>query len=84
VYYNPVNVLLFTSARSFPMDKPQKAMLLGGAIGAFLGAGAAYLLSVAPTDDDDEEKPITAAELITITGAAATIIRRLDDLRRKL
>lgn len=66
------------------MDKTQRAMVLGGAIGAFLGAGAAYLLSVAPNDDNDEKKPITAAELITLTGAGATIIRRLDDLRRKL
>lgn len=66
------------------MDKTQKAMLLGGAIGAFLGVGAAYLLSVAPKDESDEGNPITAAELITLTGAGATIIRRLDDLRRKL
>ncbi len=66
------------------MDKTQKAMLVGGAIGAFLGVGAAYLLSVAPKDENAKDASVTPAELITLTGAAATIIRRLDDLRRKL
>jgi hypothetical protein len=41
----------------------------------------------APSDEQDSDtqpEPITATELITLTGAAAAVIRRLDNLRRKL
>jgi hypothetical protein len=69
------------------MKKLQQVMLIGAAIGAVLGAGVGYLLMTAPTDEEDsnvQPEPITAVELITLTGAVAAVIRRLDNLRRKL
>jgi NhaP-type Na+/H+ or K+/H+ antiporter len=68
------------------MNKIQKVMLIGSIIGGLLGAGIGYLLMIVPADieADQEPDPITAGELITLTGAAATVIRRLDELRYKL
>ena len=66
------------------MNKLQKTMIGGGVIGALLGVGAAYLLSMAPGDEETETESVTATELITLTGAGATLIRRLNDLRLKL
>jgi hypothetical protein len=48
-----------------------------------LGAGAAYLLMVAPSDPEDERQPITGGELISLTSAAAVLFRKLDDIRRR-
>ncbi len=68
------------------MDAKQRVIIMGGLIGAVLGAGVAYLLKVAPTGlaEGDQPKPVTAKELIGLTGAAAVLVRGLDDLRRKL
>jgi hypothetical protein len=69
------------------MKKLQQVMLIGAAIGAVLGAGASYLLMTAPSDEEDSDihsEPITASELIALTGIAASLIRRLDNVRRKL
>jgi len=68
------------------MDAKQRVIIMGGLIGAVLGAGVAYLLKVAPTGlaEDDQPEPVTAKELIGLTGAAAVLVRGLDDLRRKL
>jgi gas vesicle protein len=66
------------------MENKQRVLLVGGAIGALLGAGVAYLLATAPSESEADEKPITAGDLISLTGAAAVIVRKVDDLRRKL
>jgi len=69
------------------MESKQRMKLLWGAlIGAVLGAGAAWLLMKAPADlpEGEEPEPISAGELLNLAGTAATLIRRLDDFRRKM
>lgn len=65
--------------------KKQRGLIIGTLIGAVLGAGAAYLLMTTPANlaEDEEPEPLTGAELLSLTGAAATLLRRLDDIRRK-
>jgi gas vesicle protein len=65
--------------------KHKRGLLLGAFIGAILGAGAAYLLMTAPATlkEGEEVKPITATELLSLTSLAASLLRRLDDLRRR-
>lgn len=68
------------------MDKNSRLrniMLVGGLMGAILGAGVAYLLSVPPSDEERDE-PITTGELLGLTSVAALLFRRADNLRRKL
>jgi hypothetical protein len=67
--------------------KRKRVLLIGALIGAILGAGTAYLLMIAPSGDQvegEEPKPITAMDLMLLTGGAAALIRRLDDFRRRL
>ncbi|MCG3209792.1 MAG: hypothetical protein FOGNACKC_03419 [Anaerolineae bacterium] len=66
------------------MEKKQTVLLAGGLIGAVLGAGVAYLLMTAPSDPEKADEPITAGDLVSLTGAAAVIVRKVDDLRRRL
>lgn len=67
------------------LSKQQRVLMIGALIGAVLGSGTAYLLMTAPSDDKKmQEKPITTGELLAVTGAAAALIRKLDDFRRKL
>jgi gas vesicle protein len=65
--------------------KQKRGILIGALIGAILGAGAAHLLITAPGDlaEAEELKPLTATELISLTSLAASLIRRLDDFRRR-
>ena len=62
----------------------QRGLILGALIGAILGAGAAYLLMTAPSSPEDEREPLTGGELLGLTGAAAILIRKLDDVRRRI
>ncbi len=65
--------------------KHQRGLLIGALIGAALGAGAAYLLMVAPSDEEGKKsKPITGKDLLALTGTAAALIRKVDDVRRKI
>ena len=65
--------------------KHQQVLLIGALIGAVLGAGVAYLLMIAPSEEEDEEsKSITARDLLGLTGTAAALIRKVDDVRRKV
>jgi len=61
----------------------KKVILIGALIGAILGAGTAYLLSTAPSDEESDET-ISAKELLGLTSLAALLIRRVDNIRRKL
>lgn len=65
--------------------KKKQVLALGAIIGAILGAGAAYLLVTAPAElpEGEEPKPITATEIIGLTSLVASLIRRLDDFRRR-
>ena len=66
--------------------KQKWALLIGGLIGAILGAGAAYLMTTAPSQvtEGEEVEPLSATELIALTSAAASLLRRVDDMRRRL
>ena len=66
--------------------KQKWALLIGGLIGAILGAGAAYLMTTAPAQvaEGEEVEPLSATELIALTSAAASLLRRVDDMRRRL
>ena len=67
------------------LSKQQRVLMIGAIIGAILGSGTAYLLMAAPAGEEDkQDEPITAGELLAVTGAAAALIRKLDDFRRKL
>jgi len=63
--------------------KLKRGLLIGALIGAVLGAGIAYLLMAAPSDEDVDE-PVTAKELLGLTSIAALLVRRVDNLRRKI
>ncbi|MCB0193194.1 MAG: hypothetical protein KDJ65_14715 [Anaerolineae bacterium] len=64
----------------------QQKMALGALIGGLLGAGSAYLLMTAPKGavEGEDPKPITAGDVISLTGAAAVLVRKIDDFRRKM
>lgn len=66
--------------------KHKRALVVGSLIGALLGAGATYLMIKAPAELEDGEgfEPITPGEILTLTGAAASLLRRVDDFRRRL
>lgn len=66
-------------------SQKQQGLIIGAVIGAVLGAGLAYLLMTAPAnlEEGDEPEPLTGAELLSLTGAAALFLRKLDDIRRK-
>lgn len=65
--------------------KIKRGLLIGGIIGAILGAGVAYLLITSPAnpEEGEEAKPLGAADLIALTSGAAALLRRLDDVRRR-
>jgi NhaP-type Na+/H+ or K+/H+ antiporter len=63
------------------LSRQQLALIAGALIGAILGAGTAYLLT---TTSREEYEPVTATDLMSLTGSAAVLIRKMDDLRRKL
>lgn len=65
-------------------SKLRNILLVGALVGAILGTGAAYLLSVAPSDEEDEDDPITPKDILGLTGAAAILFRKTDNLRRKI
>jgi hypothetical protein len=66
-------------------SKKQRGLLLGSLIGALLGAGVAYLLMTAPANlpEGEEAEPLSGGELLNLTAAAAVLIRKLDDIRRR-
>ena len=68
------------------MNTKQMGLAVGALIGAILGAGTAYLLITAPpaNEDGEEHKPLSGRDLIGLTGSAALLIRKLDDIRRKI
>ena len=63
--------------------KHKRGLLIGALIGAILGAGVAYLLLTVPGEEGEETEPIMAKDLLSLTGTAALLIRKLDNVRRK-
>ena len=68
------------------LEPKQRGMLMGALIGAVLGAGAAYLLMTAPSglEEGEEPEPVDAGDLLALTGSAAVLIRKLDNIRRRI
>jgi hypothetical protein len=68
------------------MTYKQQAIAIGSVIGAVLGAGAAFLLLTAPAEKEPGSEPdhLTGRDLLGLTGTAALLIRKLDDIRRKI
>ena len=66
--------------------KQTKILAVGSLIGALLGAGAAWLLMQTPLEPapDEEPEPITAGDILKLTGAAAALLSMLDSFRRRL
>jgi hypothetical protein len=78
---------IFSRRNFIDMDaKKQQGLFIGALIGAILGAGAAYLLMTSPAnlEGDEEPEPIKAKDLLGLTGTVAILIRKLDDIRRKI
>ena len=66
-------------------QKEKLILFIGACLGALLGAGAAYLMLRAPKDlTEDDPNPLSAGDIIGLTAAAATLVRRLDHFRRRL
>ena len=62
----------------------QRGLLVGALIGAILGAGIAHLLLTAPSGENEADKePVTAKDLLGLTNTAASLIGKLDDVRRR-
>lgn len=68
------------------VTKKQRGIMVGTLIGAVLGAGAAYLMLSRPrvAGDGEEPKPLTGSDLLSLTTAAAILIRKFDDIRRRI
>lgn len=69
------------------LDQAQtRKLAVGTLVGALLGAGVAWLLMKAPANLEEGEtpNPISTAEVIGLTSAAAILVRKLDDFRRKM
>lgn len=66
--------------------KQKKALTIGALLGALLGAGVAWLMIIAPSDEveDEEAQPISAGDILNLAGAAAALIKMIDGFRRQL
>ena len=68
------------------VTKKQRSLMAGTLIGAVLGAGVAYLMLSQPrvAGADEEPNPLTGSDLLSLTAAAAVLIRKFDDIRRRI
>jgi len=65
--------------------KQRNALIIGTLAGAILGAGIGWLVAQsAPEDSDEPKEPIRPGEILKLVGAAAILLRQVDDLRYRL
>ena len=67
--------------------KKRNALMVGTLVGALLGAGAAWIMMdnpVEPLNDGKEPEPIKPTDIITLTGAVASLMRMVNDFRRRM
>jgi len=71
------------------LEKQQKdftlPLLIGGVIGALLGASVAYMLVKAPVNLKPGEDPgdVKTGDILELTSTVTKLVRLLDDIRRK-
>ncbi|MEM7034276.1 MAG: hypothetical protein AAF629_32335 [Chloroflexota bacterium] len=66
--------------------RQKKALFVGLVLGALIGAGITWLMILAPSDDVEDEEPqaISAGDILSLTGALASLVRMIDSFRRRL
>lgn len=66
-------------------EKHVIALTIGGLIGALLGAGIAYTLVKSPANLEPGELPgpLKTKDLLSLTNTATSLIKQLDNVRRK-
>ena len=66
--------------------RQRNALIVGGLVGAILGAGAGWLLIQSAEEDvtGEPRKPIGAGDVLKITNSAAGLLRQLDELRQRM
>ncbi len=66
--------------------RQRNALIVGALMGALLGAGTAWLLV---TDDSDSQfgearKPLGPGEILKFTARIASLLREMDEMRRRM
>ncbi len=63
----------------------RRALVVGGLIGALIGAGAAYVLVKYPAGRplDQTSAPIKTKDLLSLTKTLTDLVDQLDNVRRK-
>ena len=65
--------------------RQRNALIVGGLVGAILGAGAGWLLAQSAEEATGESrKPIGPGDVLKITTRAAGLLRQLDELRQRM
>ncbi len=65
--------------------RQRNALIIGALVGAILGAGAGWLLvQQAEEMSDEDRKPLGPGDVLKITNSAASLLRQLDELRRRM
>jgi hypothetical protein len=64
--------------------RQRSILIIGALIGAALGAGVAWLLTQSAEHDPQGPKtPLRPGDLFKLTSHAATLLREVDDIRRR-
>lgn len=67
--------------------QPQQRMILitGALMGAILGAGIAWLLTQPDEwNENRQRKPLRPSDLFKLTANIATLLREIDEIRRRV
>jgi hypothetical protein len=68
------------------LERRQRSILIiGGLIGAVLGAGLAWLITESVEKDPRRpQPPLRPGDLFKLTSHAAALLREIDDMRRRV